>query len=216
LSRKAKANLEKGQSINFDLYEPGDGMYTSFSLDGRAERNLATSTPPKDVMIKVFRSGWNKPTILLAMLLGLDQQDKLSIGGKRRLVRLLTSQSIDVQIAANSRSQIAYDPRFEVLAIWVNRPFHLRSFRKRSKRRIGVGYSDKGSSLPSHQRGRREHSDSIFIGEKREYLWNLNPETAMLIQDYGYLFNHISGGWWEPDIRLKLHLRSLNLINRSP
>jgi hypothetical protein len=152
-----------------------------------------------------------KPTIQLAMLLGLERQDSLTIGGRRRLHKMLASQPTLVQYAAFRRWQIATDPSFESLAIWVNRPIHLRAFNRKSKRRIGVGYRDKGATLRSHERFRRQSPDGIlYLGERMEFLWTYPPEVSLLVQDYGYLFIHLGDGWWEPDYRLK----SLMVVRR--
>lgn len=164
----------------------------------------------------IIRSGWTKPTIQLAMLLGLGVKGELEVGGLRRLYRLLTNSSVDVQEAAISRIQIANDSSFKELAIWVNRPMSFHAYKRKRKRRIGVGYRDKGALPPSHTKDRqRMRSDSTYLGKDKEVLWDLDLETALLIQDYGYLFTHQGGGWWEPDVRLRQHLRMLNLL-KSP
>jgi hypothetical protein len=119
---------------------------------------------------------------------------------------MLTSQSTSVQFAAFTRSEkLGTDPSFEMLAFWVNRPLSLRANFRKEKRRIGVGYRDKGTTLPHDKQGRREGpDDAIFLGEHMEFIWSLVPiEVALLVQDYGHLFNHLNDGWWVPDHRLK-------------
>jgi hypothetical protein len=152
-----------------------------------------------------------KPTIQLAMLVGLERQNNLTIHGRRRLHKMLASQPTSVQFAAVSRSRIAFDHSFDQLAIWVNRPIHLRTFNRKAKRRIGVGYRDKGATLRSHERFRHQSPEGIlYLGERMEFIWTYPPEVSLLVQDYGYLFNHLGDGWWEPDFRLK----SLMVVRR--
>lgn len=196
-----------GTEMSLDLYEAGDQLYpqTDNVISSRQRWTRSASTL-HGVRLKVVSSGWMKPTIQLAMLLWLERQDQLTIGGRRRLHKLLTSQSTAVQIAAVRRSyQLGNDPSFEMLAFWVNRPQTLRAYFRKEKRRIGVGYRDKGSTLPHDKQGRREGpDDAIFLGEHMEHIWSIKPvEVALLVQDYGHLFNHLSDGWWVPDHRLK-------------
>jgi len=222
-------NPEKGESMSLpvgkptgsrksvpplDLYEAGDELYPQpdLALSSWQTWSRSTSTLPS-AYLKVKQSGWVKPTIQLAMLLWLERQDNLTVGGKRRLHRLLSSQTTEVQYAAFLRSErIGSDPSFGILAYWVNRPYRPQPFHRKEKRRIGVGYRDKGSTLPHDKQGQREGpDDSIFLGEQKQWIWSLQPEVALLVQDYGYLLNHIGSGRWLPDHRLKalMALRSL-------
>jgi hypothetical protein len=144
----------------------------------------------------------------------LEDQRKLSVGGRRRLVQLQTSQSVDVLLAAKHRANNLSNPKaFEILFAWVNRPCPLRSFHKKESRRIGVGYRDSGSTLPLHKQGRREQPNLIYLGEKMRDLYQVDPKLLPVVMDYGYLFHHVSDGWYEPDIRLVLHLRALSLVH---
>lgn len=208
MSLPKKETSGKGGPVeSLDLYEAGDQLYpqTDTVLSSRQRWSRSASTLP-DVRLKVVRSGWLKPTIQLAMLLWLERQDQLTVGGRRRLHRMLTSQSTSVQFAAFTRSEkLGNDPSFEMLAFWVNRPLSLRANFRKEKRRIGVGYRDKGTTLPHDKQGRREGpDDAIFLGEHMEFIWSLVPiEVALLVQDYGHLFNHLNDGWWVPDHRLK-------------
>lgn len=202
-----KTSGKGGPVESLDLYEAGDQLFpqTDNAISSRQRWTRSASTP-QDVYLKIVASGFQKPTIQLAMLLWLERQDQLSVGGKRRLHKMLASQPTPVHIAAVSRSELlGNDPRFEMLACWVNRPLSLRGYHRKSKRRIGVGYRDKGSTLPHDKQGRREGpDDAIFLGEHMEFIWSLVPiEVALLVQDYGHLFNHLDGGWWVPDHRLK-------------
>lgn len=206
MSRRAKAQKDIGQVKTYDLQEIGDGLLLVSLFDKGAERIPATSTQLNVAYSSVVKSGWNKPTIQLAMLLALKSKNLLEVGGERRLVRLLTSQAYDVIVASQLRSlKMLEDLKsFESLAIWVNRPFSLKPYNKKAKRRIGVGYSDMGSSLPNHQKGRNLSPNSIYLGEKQEFAFDLYPgELKTLVQDYGFLLNHIDCGWWEPSNTLK-------------
>lgn len=211
MSRQKSDSSGGKNTESLDLYEAGDQMFSVPKLQMVRQTWPHSASTLRDVRLKVSRSGWNKPTIQLAMLLGLERLDSLSIHGRRRLHKMLASQPTLVQYAAIRRSRIAFDPSFEQLAIWVNRPFHLKTFNRKSKRRIGVGYRDKGATLRSHEKFRNESPDGIlYLGERKEFMWTYPPEVSLLVQDYGYLFNHLGDGWWEPDYRLK----SLMVVRR--
>jgi len=192
-------------TISIDLYEVGDRMMSlpSHRISGQTETRSA-SIPNWRLRQLNRKSGWEKPTIQLAMLIGLERDGNLTIGGKRRLHKMLASQSTQVQQAAISRSHISLNPSFWTLKEWVNRPCSLPSFKKKPKLRIGIGYRDKGSLPPYYSRVRTKlQTEAIYLGEKMEYVWDLQPEVALLVQDYGYLLNHLHDGWWEPDHRLR-------------
>jgi len=207
LSRTTRSLRRGPKVLSIDLYEAGDRL-----LAQTDQLNMSRQTEPRSASIshyaelqqKVRRSGWLKPTIQLAMLIGLERRGQLTVGGKRRLHKMLSSQTTEVQHAAISRSYLAFDSTFNILRDWVNRPLSFQAFHKLEKRRIGVGYRDKGALPPYHTRGRNEPSPyTIYLGEKMEWVWDLEPKVALLVQDYGYLLNHIGSGWWEPDHRLR-------------
>lgn len=204
MSPKPKRSLGKVTHVSLDLYEAGDQLLSEpTSVRGGQTATRSASTLPSDERI-VRTSGWKKPTIQLAMLLGLERQGMLTIGGRRRLHKLMGTQPTAVCMAAYRRINISFDPSFVALARWVNRPQPLRQFTRKPQRRIGVGYRDKGSLPPYHTRG-RSHPEpgSIFLGERMEYMWSLEPQVAFLVRDYGYLLTHLGDGWWIPDHRLR-------------
>jgi len=141
----------------------------------------------------------------------MELDGTLTIGGLRRLSRLMAFQPIEVIVAATQRRErISSDPSFEVLRTWVNRPCSVRHTPKRpEKRRIGVGYRDKGSMLPSHLKGRQlPEENAIFLGEKKEWITSLPQQLFIWVQDWGYLMHHLGDGWWAPDIRLRQHMNA--------
>jgi hypothetical protein len=147
----------------------------------------------------------------------MESQGTLTVGGMRRMSQMLTSQSTDVIAAAYRRSErISSDPSFDMLRQWANRPCPVRRTPKRSeKRRIGVGYRDKGSVLPSHKQGRRLPTEfQLYLGEKKEFIGTLPQALYVWVQDWSYLLHHLGDGWWAPDIRLRQHLLKANLIPR--
>lgn len=203
---KVRQKVRKNTVVPLDLYDSGDQLAPA-SLKNKRDGQTASrpaSTLPSSLPI-LAKSGWLKPTIQLAMLIGLRRQDLLTVGGERRFHRMLASQSTSVISAAHLRSEkISTDPSFDLLRQWVNRPFSFHQFHKKEKRRIGVGYRDKGTLPPSHRSGRNQRTeDSIWIGKHMEYIWTLRPDVALLVQDYGYLFHHEGDGWWVPDHRLR-------------
>jgi hypothetical protein len=216
LSRKKQSadSRQSDQRRDIDLHQAGDGMLSIEvqRMVGQKGPHSANTRRINEAHSAILRSGWNKPTIQLAMLLGLSAKGELETGGLRRMFKLLATQPVPVTEAAVLRSHIANDSSFKELAIWVNRPMSFTSFKKKRKRRIGVGYRDKGALPPSHSKDRnRMRANAIYLGKKMELLWDLDLETALLIRDYGYLFNHLGGGWWEIDPRLRQHLRVLKL-----
>jgi len=203
-TKKLGSGISDSKFQNLDLYEAGDGMLRYNQLEmSRQTESRPTSISYEKLRQKVYKSGWEKPTIQLAMLIGLEREGILTIGGRRRLHKMLASQSTQVQNAAISRSHIPFNPSFWTLKEWVNRPFPFSRYIRKPKRRIGIGYRDKGSLPPIHTRGRNEPSYSIYLGEKKEWIWDLEPRIALMVQDYGYLLNHLGNGWWEPDHRLR-------------
>jgi hypothetical protein len=159
----------------------------------------------------VFASGWTKPTIQLAALLGMELEGSLSVGGARRLSQLLVSQPVDViEAALLRRERISNDPSFDVLRAWANRPCSVKPAKHSpERRRIGVGYRDKGSLLPSHKKGRQlPDENAIYLGEKKEWMTSLPQQLYIWVQEWGYLMHHLGDGWWAPDIRLRQHMNA--------
>lgn len=207
-----KERLQSESILFLDLNQEGDGFLnaSTFSKRERQTASPSTSTLPL-IRSKVEKSGWTKPTIQLAALLGMEQDGLLTVGGMRRLSRLMASQPVDVIEAAILRKQkIASDPSFEVLRVWVNRPCSVkRSPRTPERRRIGVGYRDKGSLLPSHLKGRKlPEKNLLFLGEKKEWISSLPQPLYIWVQHWGYLLHHIGDGWWAPDVRLQMQINA--------
>jgi len=195
-----------------DLLQEGDMLLNATSLSKRERQTASPSTSTLPLIrSKIRKSGWEKPTVQLAALLGMERDGFLSLGGKRRLIQMLASQPTSVIAAAlRRRDRISSDPSFEILRSWANRPFSVkRSPPKIERRRIGVGYRDKGSLLPSHMRGRRlPEGHLIFLGESKEWISSLPQQLYIWFQEYGYLMHHVSDGWWAPDIRLQMHINA--------
>jgi len=209
---KTQAGQLLRESHFFDLLQEGDELLNATSLSKRERQTASPSTSTLPLIRSMIRkSGWEKPTIQLAALLGMEQKDLLSIGGKRRLYQMMAFQPTDVIAAALRRmDRISNDPSFEILRVWANRPSSVkRSPPKIERRRIGVGYRDKGSLLPSHQRGRRlPERHILFLGEKKEWVSSLPQQLYIWFQEYGYLMHHLHDGWWAPDIRLQMHINA--------
>jgi hypothetical protein len=209
--------LEGGKFL--DLIEEGDELLDTrqTSRRGRQTESPAASTLP-EIFQKVRASGWDKPTIQLSALLGMENQGSLSIGGMRRLKQMLASQPTSVIAAALSRKEkIQNDPSFGMLRAWANRNCPVRKkFHRPEKNRIGVGYRDKGSLLPSHHRGRRLPEEFMFyLGEKKEWISSLPQELYIWVQNWSYLLHHLGDGWWAPDTRLRQHMLKARLLNRD-
>jgi hypothetical protein len=209
---KTQHRAAEGEVTHLDLIQEGDFSLNTTILSKRVRQ---TSSPSANTLPDTYRvvqkSGWTKPTIQLAALLGMELDGTLTIGGLRRLSRLMAFQPIEVINAAiQRRERISSDPSFGVLRTWVNRPCPVRHTPKRpEKRRIGVGYRDKGSMLPSHLKGRQlPEENAIFLGEKKEWLTSLPQQLYIWVQDWGYLMHHLGDGWWAPDIRLRQHMNA--------
>jgi hypothetical protein len=209
---KTRNKAAKGEVSHLDLIQEGD---FSLNVTYLSKRERHTSSPSASTLPSVYqvvrKSGWTKTTIQLAALLGMELDGTLTIGGLRRLSRLMAFQPIEVIVAAtNRRERISSDPAFDVLRAWVNRPCPVRHTPKRpEKRRIGVGYRDKGSMQPSHQRGRQlPEENAIYLGEKKEWITSLPQQLYIWVQDWGYLMHHLGDGWWAPDIRLRQHMNA--------
>jgi len=207
---QARATVEEVTYL--DLIQEGDAHLNATILSKRERQTASPSTNTLPfIRQKILQSGWTKPTIQLAALLGMELEGSLTVGGLRRLSQLMASQPVDVIVAAvHRREKISNDPSFDVLREWANRPCSVKhSTRSPEKRRIGVGYRDKGSMQPSHQRGRQlPEENAIFLGEKKEWMSSLPQQLYIWVQDWGYLMHHLGDGWWAPDIRLRQHMNA--------
>lgn len=213
MSPKTKGDRNRVyKDVSLDLYEAGDHL-APYSFYAERAGQTATHTDrtlPSD-FLSVRKSGWMKPSIQLGALLYLESRGELTLHGKRRLHRLLRNiSSQEVEASQRHKERISKSPKsFGVLLRWIQRPLSFQSFKRRERRRIGVGYRDKGSLPPSHSQGRRERPDeAIYLGEEMEYIDDLRP-VINLVGAYGYpLFHHLSDGWWIPlkrPERMKLH-----------
>jgi hypothetical protein len=209
---KTQAGQLEEKISYLDLLQEGDELLNATTLSKRERQTASPSTNTLPLIRQKIRaSGWEKPTIQLAALLGMELKGSLTVGGLRRLSHLLASQPIDVISAAVRRQErISSDPSFDVLRFWANRPFSVkRSHRTPERRRIGVGYRDKGSLLPSHLKGRQlPEENAIFLGEKKEWISSLPQQLYIWVQEWGYLMHHLGDGWWAPDIRLRQHMNA--------
>ena len=207
---QARATVEEVTYL--DLIQEGDAHLNATILSKRERQTASPSTNTLPfIRQKVLQSGWTKPTIQLAALLGMELEGSLTVGGLRRLSQLMASQPVDVIVAAvHRREKISNDPSFDVLREWANRPCSVKhSTRSPEKRRIGVGYRDKGSLLPSHKKGRQlPDENAIYLGEKKEWMTSLPQQLYIWVQEWGYLMHHIGDGWWAPDIRLRQHMNA--------
>lgn len=184
-----------------DLYEAGDNLAPT-NLPTKKDRHTATRsdrTLPGD-FTKVNSSGWKKPSIQVGALLYLRSRGDLTLYGRRRLHRLLNSLlSQEVTAALAHEEKISKSPEsFGALLRWCQRPFHLSEYHRRERRRIGVGYRDKGSLRPSHLAGRSMPEPGLFyLGEEKEFLSELPFAKSLLVGVNGILlFRHVSDGWW--------------------
>jgi len=192
-----------GQSkFPLDLYEVGDKLAPESSLAERAGQTATHSdrTLP-DTYLKVVNSGWTKPSIQLGALLYLRSRGDLTLHERRRLHKLLNNIShLEVIAAMRHAEKISKSPEsFGALFAWVSRPVRLRSHHRLEKRRIGVGYRDKGSLPPSHSQGRVFGEQGLlYLGEEKEYFAELNPVVSRLAGclNGALLIHHVSDGWW--------------------
>jgi hypothetical protein len=207
---QARATVEEVTYL--DLIQEGDAHLNATILSKRERQTASPSTNTLPLIRqKVFASGWTKPTIQLAALLGMELEGSLSVGGARRLSQLLVSQPVDViEAALLRRERISNDPSFDVLRAWANRPCSVKPAKHSpERRRIGVGYRDKGSLLPSHKKGRQlPDENAIYLGEKKEWMTSLPQQLYIWVQEWGYLMHHLGDGWWAPDIRLRQHMNA--------
>jgi hypothetical protein len=198
-NQKGGMRTPKGHPL--DLYEAGDSLAPELYSSERIGQTATHSdrTLPDDTY-KVIKSGWIKPSIQLGALLYLRSRGDLTLGGKRRLHRLLNRISPEEVFAAlRHQEKISKSPQsFEVLLRWIQRPLHLRQYFRKERRRIGVGYRDKGSLPPSHSRNRVFGEQGLlYLGEEKEFLSELPKFQSHLVGVNGILlFHHVSDGWW--------------------
>lgn len=197
---------KKARSYPLDLYEAGDQLAPdSFDLK-RAGQTATHSdrTLPFDYQV-VIRSGWRKPSIQLGALLYLRARGDLNLHGERRLHKLLRNiSSQEISAALNHQVKISKNPKsFGALLRWSSRPLSFRPYFHKEKRRIGVGYRDKGSLPPSHSSHRSfGEANLLYLGENQEFLPALmsTPVYTSLARCLNgvLIFRHVSDGWWVP------------------
>jgi hypothetical protein len=186
---------------SLDLYEAGDNLAPNHLSSERIGQTVTHSDRTLPVVLsKVIASGWTKPSIQIGALLYLRGRGELNLHGLRRLHKLLKNvSSLEVTAASRHEERISKSPEsFGILFFWVTRPSHLRSYHRRQKRRIGVGYRDKGSLTPFHSRKRIFGEQNLFyLGEAMEFSSEIPQYLAHLVGVNGILlFRHVSDGWW--------------------
>jgi len=197
-----------------DLYEAKDQLAPdSFvSQSGKTLRNRQNGSPSDRtfqlVSQRIVRSsGWTKPSIQMGALIFLHYEGSLNLFGRRRLNKLLKTSSLQEILASqNHRVKISRNSRsFGALLFWVQRPIHLKSYNRPEKRRIGVGYRDKGST-PPYRKPKWDKNNEIhmaqaglYLGENQEYLNDIPVVYFQMFGMNGYPpFHHLGGGWWVP------------------
>jgi len=198
----------------FDLYNGGDllapvKVFTSSFRDNRISHHgslVDRTDHPSDSSL-VRKSGWIKPSIQLGALLFLRELEVLDLNGLRRLNHLLEHISVQEIIASKAhKEKISKSPQsFKILLRWIQKPFHLKSFHKKEKRRIGTGYHDKGSTATIH-RPKWDKDNTIYIapagiylGENKEFLKEIPIHIFQMFGFNGYPpFHHLGDGWWRP------------------
>lgn len=184
-----------------DLYEVGDNLAPNHLSSERIGQTVTHSDRTLPVLLsKVIASGWTKPSIQVGALLYLRSRGELNLHGLRRLHKLLRNiSSLEVDASVRHEERISNSPEsFGILLTWVTRPSHLRSSHRRQKRRIGVGYRDKGSLTPFHSRKRIfGDQDLFYLGEEQEFSSGIPQYLSHLVGVNGILlFRHVSDGWW--------------------
>jgi len=209
---KTQAGQLQEKVTYLDLLQEGDAHLNATTLSKMRKHTASPSSSTLPLLFqRVRESGWTKPTIQLAALLGMELEGSLTVGGMRRLSRLMASQPVEVIVAASRRQErISSDPSFDILRAWTNRPCSVKhSPHPPERRRIGVGYRDKGSLQPSHTKGRQlPDENAIYLGEKKEWMTSLPQQLYIWVQEWGYLMHHLGDGWWAPDIRLRQHMNA--------
>jgi hypothetical protein len=198
----------------FDLYNRGDQLapvkvFTSSFRDYRFSHHGShvDRTYLFSDSLVIRKSGWEKPSILLGALLFLREEGILNLHGERRLSHLLVHIRIqEVTASVSHRDKISKNPSsFRILLRWVQRPFSLKSFHKKEKRRIGTGYHDKGSTATKHRpKWDKDNTiyiapSGIFLGENKEFLKDIPIHIFQMFGFNGYPpFHHLGDGWWRP------------------
>jgi len=200
--KRARTKTVKNTSYPLDLYEAGDNLAPNSFVEKRVGQTATHSDRilPSDYL-KVVKSGWRKPSIQLGAILYLRDRGDLNLNGERRLHKLLKNiSSEEISAAFRHKEKISKFPEaFGPLLRWCTRPLHFRPYHKKEKRRIGVGYRDKGSLPPSHSRHRVfGEQDLLYLGEEKEFLDLNHPVFAHLGRCLNgvLLFQHVSDGWW--------------------
>jgi len=155
-----------------------------FSCSDLDFEKIETEVPVPDRLHKKSFSGILVNSLKLSQKIGLllwmNKNGSLSSGGKERLLYLQRKASEEAIIAGlKFSSRLTVEKKlqsdFKPHMVELNRRPQSRRFRVSEKRRIGVGYRDKGTlpDLNSRSRNRAQEDSFVFQGDLPEELVEL-------------------------------------------
>lgn len=171
-------------------------------------KDIETEVPVPDRLFHKRRSKELLNSLKLSqkigLLLWLNKNEALSEGGKERLLYLQRKASEEAILAGlkfSSRLQKEEKLRldFKPHMVELNRRPQSRRFRVSEKRRIGIGYRDKGTlpDIQSKLRNQTQEESFIFLSDLpemlQEMLYNLMPSSIegewVDLEEIGRLFS---------------------------
>jgi len=160
-----------------------------------------TDTPVPDRLLPKWKSKWLVNRLKLSQMIGLliwlNREEMLSVGGKERLLYLQAKAPFSAiaaglrfseRLTKESKLQSDFQPQMREL----NRRPQSKRFRRYEVNRIGVGYRDKGALPENDSHARIKANSEAFV-----FLADFPDPVVALIRDK--FPNSIEGEWLDLD-----------------
>jgi hypothetical protein len=139
---------------------------TESERDSEADIPVPDRLLPRSVSLRMVRA--LKLSQMVGILLWLNREDLLTLGGRERLLYLQAKASFEALEAGlrfarrlSKEKKLQSDFRHQMREL--NRRPQSKHFRQTEARRIGVGYRDKGMLPEVSQRARRQAWEESFV-----------------------------------------------------
>lgn len=158
------------ESKDFSLDPHWDYVHSDYRSEQEQQTEADVPVPATLLPLQKLQElvGRLKRSQKLGILMWLDSKGLLTLGGRRRLLQLQSSASIEALLSAQKFAQrfnldekLQKDFRHHMRAL-NRRPFSA-TFRRSEKRRIGVGYRDKGTLPVSGSRERMKALSEAWV-----------------------------------------------------
>lgn len=195
--------------------EDGFSEYVHSDYRSESEKNTEADIPVPDRLLSKSEYhrlvGSLKLSQKIGLLLWLNRQDLLTLGGKERLLYLQAKASFEaleagLRFAQRLSKEKKLQSDFQHQMRELNRRPQSKRFRQSEVRRIGVGYRDKGMLPGFSSRARLEAVRDSFIPS------HLIPEQLRLVLQRNLPACFTEGGEWIDLMEVSQDLRVLRDI----